>query len=130
MPQFVRSRWPLLIGAACLLLASCTAQDTECLARIGRKLADRSHGAADNVRGKVNGDLKALPTGTTLKDRIEWRLRWDALLADVSIEVQVTGAEVELKGTVKNEAQRRRAGDLAETTAGVQAVNDMLKVEE
>jgi osmotically-inducible protein OsmY len=44
--------------------------------------------------------------------------------------VEVSGGEVELKGTVKHEAQRRRAADLVETTAGVQAVNDGLKVEE
>ena len=120
----------------CVLFAGCTQQDTDCLARIGRKLADRSQGAAGTIRNHVEGDLKVLPhvamptKDSGLKEKIEARLRWDALLADVKIDVQVTGAEVELKGTVKNEAQRRRAGDLAETTAGVQAVNDSLKVEE
>ena len=57
------------------------------------------------------------------------RLR-DALLADTKIEVQVSGAEVELKGTVKNDAQRRRASELTDTTAGVETVRDALRVEE
>jgi osmotically-inducible protein OsmY len=130
MPMLVRLRWSALAFSACLALAGCTAQDTECLARIGRKLAERSHGAADTVREQVDGDLKALPHAAGLKEKIEARLRWDAMLADVVIEVRVNGNEVELKGTVKNEAQRRRAGDVAETTIGVQAVNDSLKVEE
>jgi osmotically-inducible protein OsmY len=121
---------------ACLALAGCTQQDTDCLARIGRKLVERSQGAAGTIRNQMEGDFKGLPNvpvwsnDAGLKDRVEARLRWDALLADTRIEVQVTGAEVDLKGTVKNEAQRRRACDLTETTAGVQAVNDGLKVEE
>jgi osmotically-inducible protein OsmY len=136
MPTLFRNRWSALLLAASVALTGCTAQDTECLARIGRKVADRSHGAADSIREQVDGDLKALPLGgplpkdNVLRERIAARLRWDALLADVRIEVQVIGQEVELKGTVKNDAQRRRAADLAETTAGVQAVNEALKVEE
>ena len=136
MPTLARNRWSALLLAASVALTGCTAQDTECLARIGRKFADRSHGAADSIREQVDGDLKALPLGgplpkdNVLRERIAARLRWDALLADVRIEVQVMGQEVELKGTVKNDAQRRRAADLAETTAGVQAVNEALKIEE
>ena len=136
MPTLANNRWSALLLAASISLTGCTAQDTECLARIGRKLADRSHGAADSIRDQVDGDLKALPLGgplpkdNVLRERVAARLRWDALLADVRIDVEVTGHEVELKGTVKNDAQRRRAADIAETTAGVQAVNEALKVEE
>lgn len=136
MPTFARNRWSALLLAVSATFAGCTAQDTECLARIGRKLADRSHGAADSIRGQVDGDLKAMPLGgalpkdNVLRERIAARLRWDALLADARIDVQVTGQEVDLKGTVKNDAQRRRAADIAETTAGVQAVNEALQVEE
>jgi BON domain len=129
-------RHSALLAAACLALAGCTQQDTDCLARIGRKFADRSQDTADSVRARLDGDLKALPHTPApgnepgIKEKLEARLRWDALLGDAKIEVHVTGAEVELKGTVKNDAQRRRAGDLAETTAGVQTVNDALTVEE
>src|SRR5258708_7329495 len=141
MPTLARNRWSALFVTAIVALAGvaltgCTAQDTECLARIGRKLADRSHGAADSIRDHVDGDLKALPLGgplpkdNALRERIAARLRWDALLADVRIDVQVVGQEVDLKGTVKNDAQRRRAADIAETTTGVQVVNEALRIEE
>jgi osmotically-inducible protein OsmY len=123
-----------LTCAACAGLAGCTQQDTECLARIGRKVLDRTQGAADTVRAHLGGDHVPNPATALnehgLKEKVETRLRWDALLTDAKIEVHVSGNEVELQGMVKNDAQRRRAGDLAETTAGVQAVNDSLKVEE
>jgi BON domain len=136
MPTFARNHWSAVLLSASVALTGCTAQDTECLARIGRKFADRSHGAVDSIRDQVDGDLKALPLAgplpkdNVLRERIAARLRWDALLADVRIDVQVIDHEVELKGTVKNDAQRRRAADIAETTAGVQAVNEALRVEE
>lgn len=131
-----RDRRSVLAIAACLALAGCTQQDTENLGRIARTFADRSRGTAEAVRTQVEADLPALPRAPAaadepgIKEKIEARMRWDALLGDAKVEVVVNGAEVELKGTVKSEAQRRRAGDLAESTAGVQTVNDALKVEE
>ena len=94
--------------------------------RVGQVTPVHVYTSGDEAELFLNG--KSL--GRKKKAQYEYRLRWDSLLADVRIEVQTTGAEVELKGTVKNEAQRRRAGDIAETTAGVLAVNDSLKVEE
>jgi hypothetical protein len=129
MAAFGRNRWFPWLPAACLALAGCTQQDTESLARIGRKFGQRSQGTIASVRGQVDGDLRVL-NEPGLKEKIDSRLRWDALLSDVKIEVQVTGGEVDLTGTVKNDAQRRRAAEIAESTAGVQAVNDRLKVEE
>ncbi len=122
--------------AGCLAFAGCTQQDTDTLARMSRKVVDRSQHAAETIRAQVEGDLKGMPHGESaanepdLKQKVEARLRYDSLLADAKIEVQVTGTEVELHGTVKSDAQRRRASDLVETTAGVQVVNDALKVEE
>ncbi len=134
MRPTLRHRPALFLCAAVLALAGCTQQDSECLGRIGRSLVERARGAAGALGERVGTDLKAVPLVAGkepgLKEKIEARMRWDALLSEVKIEVQVNGSEVELKGTVKNEAQRRRAGDLAESTAGVQAVNDSLKVEE
>ena len=116
------------LASVCLLLAGCTQQDTDCLARIGRNLMDRSHKAAGSIQEQV--DLPHAPVGGGLKEKVEARLRWDALLADAKFEVAVNGAEVDLKGIVKSDAQRRRATEIVETTLGVQAVNDGLKVEE
>jgi hypothetical protein len=137
MPTVKRvGRWMIGGTAACLVLAGCTQQDTDTLARMSRKFIDRSQRAADSIRVQVEGDLRHIPHGEAmskepgLKEKVEARLRFDAPLADAKIEVSVTGAEVELRGTVKSDAQRRRASDLVETTAGVQVVNDALKVEE
>ena len=55
MPMLVRLLCAALAALACAGLAGCTAQDTECLARIGRKLVERSHGAADTVRTVADG---------------------------------------------------------------------------
>jgi osmotically-inducible protein OsmY len=129
-------RRSIFIGCGCAALAGCNQQDSEILARIGHKLLDRSHTTAEAIRAQVDGDLKGLPQAALggrecgVKEKIEQRLRSDAMLADVRLEVRVSGDEVELRGTVKSDAQRRRATDLAETTAGVQAVNDLLKIEE
>jgi osmotically-inducible protein OsmY len=127
-------RRPVLAFAACMMFAGCTQQDSECLARIGRKVLERSSGAAAAVREQIDGDFKGFPAvgaarkDAGLKEQVETRLRWDALLADVKIEVQAVGAQVELKGTVKNDSQRDRVLDLAEKTAGVQAVVDRLQI--
>jgi hypothetical protein len=112
-----------------LLLAGCTQHDTEALARIGRRFVENTHKAAGSIQEQV--DLPRMPVvAVGLKEKVETRLRWDALLMDAKVEVAVNGAEVDLKGTVKSDAQRRRAAEIAETTVGVQAVNDALKVEE
>ena len=122
--------------AVLLVLTGCTHQDTESLGRVARTFSDRARATSEVVRMQVDGDLKALPrpaaapAEASLKDKIETRMRWDALLADAKVEVVVTGADVELRGTVSTDAQRRRAGDIAESTVGVQTVNDALKVEE
>ncbi len=136
MPVLMRNPGWVIAIVASTALAGCTQQDTDTLARMSHKVADRSQRAVETIRSQVEGDLKHIPHGETaatepdLKQKVEARLRYDALLADAKIEVQVTGAEVELRGTVKSDAQRRRASDLVETTTGVQVVNDALKVEE
>ena len=123
-----RSRRLIWLAGLCLLLAGCTQQDTEALGRIGRNLMDRSHKAAGSIKEQV--DLPSVPVAGGLKEKVEARLRWDALLADAKFDVTVNGGEVDLKGTVKNDAQRRHATEIVETTVGVVAVNDGLKVEE
>jgi osmotically-inducible protein OsmY len=135
MPTRVSWR-SVLLGAGCIALTGCSQQDSDTLARIGRKLVDRSQATAGTIRMRVDADLQGLPQGALtgndlgLKEKVEVRLRTDTLLMGLRLDVKVTGDEVEIKGTVKNETQRHRATDLAETTAGVQAVNDLMKVEE
>jgi osmotically-inducible protein OsmY len=56
-------------------------------------------------------------------------LQWDKTLADTTIDVAVTDKEVELRGTIRRDEQRRRAIELAESTVGVERVTDHLSLE-
>ncbi len=64
---------------------------------------------------------------TSLDARVSIRLRWDKNLADMPIQVSSKGAVVELKGAVRDLDQRRRAVEIAESTAGVEKVVDALE---
>ena len=63
-----------------------------------------------------------------LDARVSARLRWDKALAGSKIQVQAKDGVVELKGPVIDLAQRRRAVELAESTAGADKVTDLLEV--
>jgi hypothetical protein len=124
-PQLI---YVLLAGLA--TLAGCNRQDTECLGRIGRKLVDRAGTATTGMRDRLSS-LKSVAAGAAgLHDKVTWRLRWDKALAETSIDVVVTGKEIELQGTVKTAEQRNRATELAETTAGVERVLVSVKIGE
>ena len=58
--------------------------------------------------------------------RVTARLRWDKELDGSAIEVIHVGTGVELRGTVRNADQRRRAVMLAESTTAVEGVKDSL----
>jgi hypothetical protein len=107
----------------------CSRQDTESLAGIGRKLADRAAVATASCRARFDG-LNTGAAGNSIQDKVTRRLRWEKVLADIPIEVTATGDEIELKGTVKNAEQRTRATELAEATVGVTRVLVSLTVTE
>ena len=56
------------------------------------------------------------------------RLRWDKALANADIQVQPAGPGViRLQGNVVDAVQQQRAGELAESTQGVeQVVNELV----
>jgi osmotically-inducible protein OsmY len=97
----------------------CGRRDTECLSSIGRKVMDRAGSATASVRERLDGWRSQ---GGSLHEKVSHRLRWEKVLADVPIEVVVSGKEIELKGTVKTAEQRTRAVELAESTVGVERV--------
>ena len=110
-----------------VLVAGCNRQDTDSLARIGRKIVDRSEETTRGLREKIHQGLPEM--NASLQDRVQRRLRWDRALEGTAMEVKASGEEVEIKGTVKTPEQRRRAVDLVENTVGVERVLDSLKVE-
>src|SRR5262249_53330210 len=126
-----RPRW-LLMGAAAVV-CGCSSQDAEHLAQVSRKTAAKFELLTDGASGKLANTLEALRTGwygVPLDARVSSRLHSDKKLADVSIQVRASGGIVELRGTVADLSQRRRAVELAETTLGVDNVIDALVVPE
>ena len=63
-----------------------------------------------------------------LDTRVSARIRWDKSLAGAQVQVSAKGTTVELKGTVRDMKQRRRAVELAESTTGVETVTDSIQV--
>jgi hypothetical protein len=118
-------RWLVLSG--CLVMsAGCNRQDVDGLGRIGRKLLDRSQVAVSPLREQFDHTLIG---AAGIKGRVQQRLQNDKSLTDARLEVVVNQAEVELKGTLKRDEQRRRAVELAESTVGVERVTDHLQLE-
>lgn len=120
--------------AACVLLmatAGCNPKDKQHLKNIGRKLHGKAMRALPAVSRTLDGTWDTLhldvPGGGA--SRVAGRLRTDKLLANAKIEV--TSAEpgrVTLTGTVENDTARQRAKLLAESTVGVEGVEDQLTV--
>ncbi len=118
----------LLVPAA--LAAGCNSEDADRMARVGHKVLEKAQSLAPDSDGPLSR-LQAFGPGresVTLDSRVAARLRWDKTLSDVEIQVRADGGVVELKGTVREAAQRQRAIELAESTMGVQRVTDSLEV--
>jgi osmotically-inducible protein OsmY len=107
------------------LFTGCNQQDVDGLGRIGKKALAQAGSAAGPLRDKFDAGRRGL---AGVRERVQARLQWDKQLTETAIEVQVRGGEVELTGAVKSDDQRRRALDLAETTQGVERVNDQLQI--
>lgn len=112
----------LLLGLA----AGCSRQDTECLGNIGRRLLAKTETWSADFKASWKGRYP----GPSLGSRVGSRLRWDKMLSEVPIDVQVHGGDIELVGTVPSPEHKQRAVALAETTTGVANVIDSLQVGE
>ncbi|HEY7330488.1 MAG TPA: BON domain-containing protein [Gemmataceae bacterium] len=117
-----------------LALASCgCSQDADRLARIFHKTSAKFDGVTAGLRDKLHngwGAVRSSVSEASLDSRVALRLRWDSDMAGADVQVRLTGSgAVELTGTVADLAQRRRAVELANTTAGVESVLDRLRVE-
>lgn len=113
-----------LLYVACLALlptaTGCQKSDADALVSIGSRIAQRTHGLAEQFQQKC----PTLPG--SLESRIRQRLQSDKALVDTSIEVIVDDKNVELKGNLPTPDQMRRAVELAESTVGVDNVTNSL----
>jgi hypothetical protein len=115
----------LCICLALVLFAGCNRQDTEALERINRKVRARAEALTGEVRNSAPPQWPG-SADAGLDSRVALRLRWDKQLADTSVQVKANGKVIELTGKVRNLEQRRRVMMLAESTAGVEGVRDLL----
>jgi hypothetical protein len=105
-------------------------QDAERLARVAHHLGDKM----DLFAGGADGQLPAWPMLRPGLEqlgpdaRVAARLSWDKGLEGSRIEVSAHDGVIELKGTVQDLTQQRRAVDLAGSTAGVAEVVDNLQI--
>jgi hypothetical protein len=119
----------LLLGVLTALVSGCTQQDTERLGRVGRRLAAKTETLTGTCKDGLASSWQGCGSSgdeSGLKHRVQERLKWDSHLQGAEIEVNASGSTVGLKGNVRDLTQRRRAVELAETTVGVEKVNDEL----
>jgi osmotically-inducible protein OsmY len=118
-----------LLGLLALLPAGCNRQDTEALTRIGKKVQARAEVVTGDM--KINAASSWQAVGDYgIDGRVAARLRWDRELAGAAIQVVHVSDGVELRGTVHDYEQHRRAVMIAETTTGVEGVKDSLTEEQ
>lgn len=79
------------------------------------------------MEGK-SGDIKTVVDDSAITASIKADLLKDPALSALKVEVSTDKGEVTLKGNVKNQADKERAGRLAGAVAGVQKVNNDLQV--
>lgn len=116
-----------LVLALAALTTGCSRQDSERLARIGKHVAARAEALTTDCQAGLSCGWGG---AVGVAAHVSARIRWDKSLAGLAIQVHAAGSTVELKGTVRELAQRRRAVELAETTVGVEKVNDQLQITE
>ena len=124
-----RRTWLLVLGVV-VLAAGCDSEDADRLARVGRKVNEKFHTLTGGPQEKLSSGWLAMRSNfddATLDTRVSVRLRWDKSLTAASIQVStVSEGVVELKGKVTDLNQRRRAVEVAQSTAGVNEVKDSL----
>jgi hypothetical protein len=133
MRRVLKRRWLLLLAGLVAFAAGCNRQDTECLARIGRKTIGRSAGMTGDFRNCLTSGWQGVCSTldeSSVETRVSARLRWEQSLAESRLEVRLKDGAIELSGTVADLTSRRRAVALAESTAGVSKVVDLLQLPE
>ncbi|MBM4070684.1 MAG: BON domain-containing protein [Planctomycetes bacterium] len=126
LARFLRA---LFLGFGLLPFAGCSRGDSDCLARIARKVSCRVGDATAEIKNSLGTGWQDVGGELGVEARVTARLRWDKALADAAIEVKLHDGEIELTGVVKDEAQRQRAIEIAGSTSGVEKVADQLQIQ-
>ena len=87
----------------------------------------RPEGAAEAAKGATGTAGRAVTDGW-IKSKIYSQYLTEDALDDSDLDIDVTRGAVVLNGTVKNEAGRARAAEIAKATDGVKSVKNNLKI--
>jgi osmotically-inducible protein OsmY len=113
------------------VLAGCSEEDSHRISRVGGKALDKAQGLAHEAAERIGLNRVARTEeakAENLAERVNKRLRWDQALEGAELHATSEQQVVTVKGTVKDEAQKSRAVDLAGTTAGVESVRDEIQL--
>lgn len=131
MGQARRRRLGWWLAAGVLACCGCSNQDTDRLTQVAQLVAAKVQNMTGGSDGKVLSGWQTLRgnlDAASLESRVRARLYWDKALEDALIDVRAHDGQVELIGTVHDLGQRRRAVELADSTAGAVQVIDALTV--
>jgi osmotically-inducible protein OsmY len=131
MPKTHFRPWVFLVAGLTFATCGCEGQDTDRLGRAARRIAAKFDSLTSGADDKLSAGWQAFRVDLnemSLDARVSARLRWDKALAGAKIQVQAKDGVIELKGPVADMAQRRRAVELAESTAGAEKVTDLLEI--
>lgn len=120
----------LAVLSCALSSTGCNKADNERLGKLGGVLRQKAEKVIAGNSKVIRGwQTVPLHLGEVAVDaRVSARLSWDRALADAEIQVQLLDGAVELTGQVRNGEQQRRAVELAQSTLGVEKVNDRLAI--
>lgn len=121
--------WVLSLVVVCVAGSSgCNKQDKEIFSSVGRKVAVRLEDATGPARKKVEASLKSLRGGIlegSLEEAVQFRFHTDKELHQEVIEVVNKGeGAILLKGELTDIGMKGRAIALAQTTRGVEKVEE------
>lgn len=110
------------------LLAGCSAQDGDILAKVFQRAGEKLEAAAGGNTNQFAGRLRTTAQPSIgLVERVETRLKWDRYLDGVEVVVESNEpGVVKVKGKMPDIAKRQRVLDLARSTAGIKDVIDEL----
>lgn len=126
----IQLRACLLVGLG-LFLPGCDQNDRDRLARISHKVSERAEALVGNRDGAILKGWENWPAKVeeeSLEQRVIKRLQWEKTLAGLTLQVVHADGTIELRGKVKEDAQKQRAVEVAEATTGVGQVKDSLEL--